>query len=138
MKTLLLLILLLGVIALSSGTVYSCPKKCPEKCPPLDETSCEHGVVTDACKCCNVCGKGPGEVCNGISLKCGDGMYCDGDALKALYPCCYGLCVAKAVTSALKAVTSAAKPSILYNVRLPLALCHLSSLFVCEWPGHRL
>ncbi|GAB6026296.1 hypothetical protein CHUAL_012503 [Chamberlinius hualienensis] len=42
------------------------------------ETECQHGIVTDACDCCKVCAKGPGESCGGIFHvgKCGKGMSC--------------------------------------------------------------
>ncbi|XP_047492555.1 single insulin-like growth factor-binding domain protein-2 [Penaeus chinensis] len=89
MKTTVLLTLLVGVVHLASGTVYHCPG-CPTECPPLDPASCPHGIVTDTCDCCNVCGKGPGEICSDAEWKCGKGLYCLGDRR---FPCCYGYCV---------------------------------------------
>ncbi|XP_063585240.1 single insulin-like growth factor-binding domain protein-1 [Penaeus indicus] len=91
METTILLTLLVGVVHLASGVSYFCPS-CPSTCPPLDPASCPYGVVTDICDCCDVCGKGPGEVCSDVEWKCGNGSYC---LSLPNYPWRYGRCVRK-------------------------------------------
>ncbi|XP_071521505.1 single insulin-like growth factor-binding domain protein-2 [Panulirus ornatus] len=42
-------------------------------------SQCLYGVEMDACRCCTVCMKGPGDVCGGlftIDGNCGRGLYC--------------------------------------------------------------
>ncbi|XP_018008438.1 venom protein 302 isoform X2 [Hyalella azteca] len=48
-------------------------------CARVDERTCRHGVGLNACGCCQVCLRGPGERCGGpwnIEGKCGRNLTC--------------------------------------------------------------
>lgn len=72
------LLLLATVVTVSC---LSCPAPCtPESCSSIDISNCSYGTVKDACECCDVCGRGPGDPCGegGATFygRCGDDMTC--------------------------------------------------------------
>ncbi|KAA0203464.1 hypothetical protein HAZT_HAZT010688, partial [Hyalella azteca] len=57
----------------------SCLRCAEYDCQPLPPSTCQWGVGKDPCGCCDVCLKGPGEVCGGpwnTSGWCGEGLTC--------------------------------------------------------------
>ena len=66
---------------LSTAYGLSCDEPCNPslQCTHIDTSNCRYGLVKDVCGCCNVCGKGLGELCGGINDiegKCGPGFEC--------------------------------------------------------------
>ncbi|XP_042893869.1 insulin-like growth factor-binding protein 7 [Penaeus japonicus] len=74
MNTLTILLLAACVIA-TSGYRLKCNDCAAATCPSLPRKGCAHGLVSDICDCCSVCGKGPGEKCDEF-IKCGSGLTC--------------------------------------------------------------
>ncbi|KAG7175831.1 Single insulin-like growth factor-binding domain protein-2-like [Homarus americanus] len=59
--------------------------------------NCRFGIEKDACHCCLVCKKAPGEVCGGpfdVDGHCGDGLVCfkDADVNDPIYTQLGGIC----------------------------------------------
>ncbi|XP_013787620.1 venom protein 302-like [Limulus polyphemus] len=58
-----------------------------DKCSPLDPSDCSAGTTTDECRCCTVCGKGEGELCEGPwhvwRGKCAEGLICVEEELRS-------------------------------------------------------
>nr|XP_045613120.1 uncharacterized protein LOC123767477 [Procambarus clarkii] len=70
--------LLCLVVASCSG--LKCVPCDPNTCQDPATLNCSWGTVIDACKCCEICGGGPGAVCGGpfdIRGKCGRSLVCD-------------------------------------------------------------
>ena len=42
----------------------------------VEPAGCMYGIVKDACRCCDVCGLGPGELCTERARFCGEGLEC--------------------------------------------------------------
>ncbi|XP_047486778.1 insulin-like growth factor-binding protein 7 [Penaeus chinensis] len=75
MKAALLLTLLVAVSDFASVSAI-CSGGCSYKCPKINFAACPYGKAGDACHCCYVCGKGPGELCNPAAYECGTNMHC--------------------------------------------------------------
>ncbi|XP_019643786.1 PREDICTED: cysteine-rich motor neuron 1 protein-like [Branchiostoma belcheri] len=74
-KTQVILVVLLGMV--KGLAALSCLQCGTFTCPPLP--SCQGDVTKDACGCCDVCAKIPGESCGGqwnISGTCSSGLTC--------------------------------------------------------------
>ena len=83
-------LLLLSGLLVGALALFNCPRpplpRCPHSlCPEIDNSTCRHGVITDICDCCTVCGIGPGDYCGlkqghcdfGTQCFCGAGLKCE-------------------------------------------------------------
>ncbi|KAF2363938.1 Insulin-like growth factor-binding protein IGFBP [Trinorchestia longiramus] len=80
---LVLILVLISTLAIWDVAGLSCPPCNRDDCPATP--TCNWGVGTDPCACCNICLKGPGEVCGGpwyVEGHCGEGLQCVKDESK--------------------------------------------------------
>ncbi|GAB6027745.1 hypothetical protein CHUAL_001982 [Chamberlinius hualienensis] len=69
-------------ICFSQHTEALSCRRCTNKeeiCGDYDTSICKYGLALDMCGCCDVCAKGPGEICGGIwnyGGTCGKGLNC--------------------------------------------------------------
>ncbi|XP_018008467.1 insulin-like growth factor-binding protein 7 [Hyalella azteca] len=75
----------LGIILLAtiwSAEGFPCQGCHQYSCQPIKLSRCKWGIGPDTCGCCQVCLKGPGEMCGGSggswspSGQCGRGLHC--------------------------------------------------------------
>ena len=68
--------ILLNFLLLGGATGFICPLCTPSHCAGIITTGCPYGVVKEDCGCCDMCGVGPGHMCDdGLSV-CGNGLEC--------------------------------------------------------------
>ncbi|XP_027226464.2 serine protease HTRA1 isoform X2 [Penaeus vannamei] len=71
----ILLFFFFSCLAVVSVANPPCPP-CQNALCPESTDECRYGTVKDACLCCSVCAKGPGELCNLPEAPCTSDLSC--------------------------------------------------------------